>query len=359
MRRRTSGFPGASRQAALALGLALIILVGAKVANSQFGSVMEIFPGSTFSGDVNRGQGILAGGMGQFRLDLAEAQAMQADTMMRVSEFLVASREEARERHAKRVKAERAFRNSLREQKDQRISKTPTETDIMNGDTLNRMVEDLADYRVPLSILRTSAVDLPVELIRASPYHYPAIGGVISIQRMSPELEDWPLALRGETAERPRQRYEEAIDSAFDKVYEGKLTLGDIKTILKAIDELRIEAKRTTPGTNQIAFYEVQVFLHQLETSAKSLQGAATSVAIKELDGFYGTSVYDLATFLQRFNLRFAAAKTPSERQTYRRLYDVLVEQREVLRDFIEVQEDRELARQELGLFDDDVLEQP
>ncbi|CAN5714175.1 hypothetical protein BH23PLA1_BH23PLA1_17690 [soil metagenome] len=76
-------------------------------------------------------------------------------------------------------------------------------------------------------------------------------------------------------------------------------------------------------------------------------------MAINELELFSGTTVYDLAHYMQRFNLRFAPAKTPNERATYRRLYDVLVEQKEVLRDFIELQEDGELARQELGIFDD------
>ena len=72
----------------------------------------------------------------------------------------------------------------------------------------------------------------------------------------------------------------------------------------------------------------------------RSNHSSATSVALAQLDGFHGTTVYDLVDFMERFNLGFSAAKTPAERALYNELYHLLAEQRNQLNDLLGPAED-------------------
>ena len=51
--------------------------------------------------------------------------------------------------------------------------------------------------------------------------------------------------------------------------------------------------------------------------------------ALGEIDKYSGTTVNDLRLFMQKYNLRFDAAKTPEERKLYPALYAALQQQRE------------------------------
>ncbi|QDV32583.1 hypothetical protein [Tautonia plasticadhaerens] len=308
-----------------------------------FGSDMGLAAGSTVQGDVGRGLGVYnAGlgqffsGLGQFNLETAKANAVETARAATLNEYLYRSRLVARERYARKVAAERERNRERREAVADRINTRPNERDIMDGAALNRILEDLSGYRIAPSILRSRAQALPVELIQGVPYHYPSIGGVISLGRMLPEPEDWPVLLRGEPLASRRLAYDRAVQDALLLARHGRLGLEDIRGIREAIRSLRSGMPRVEPGAEQAAFYQAQVFLNQLETSARTLQAAATTVAIAELDGFHGTTVFELVDFMERFGLRFAPARTPEERELYGTLYFVLSEQRNELNDVLE-----------------------
>lgn len=318
------------------VALAALILAAPRGAGAQpmlggVGGDLIAFPGSTVEGDILRGGGLLAAGLGRYNLALAQAQAINADTSMRVNEYLYESRMIMRQRYFDTVRAEHRRRAELGRLRDRRIEQAPVESDITSGDALNRMIEAFAAAQVAPSMLRLEALDLPVELVQATPYFYPSVGGVISLRRLVPPDDEWPLALRDPRLESRRSRYRDAVHHALEQVEKARLGIDDVRQIRDAIDGLRGSMAELDLGAEQAAFHEVHAFLRLLDQLALALQHSAGSVALNGLDGYHGTTVFDLVSYMQAFNLRFAPARTPVERTTYIELHRILAQQRRAL----------------------------
>lgn len=316
--------------------LAAVILMGAGRAGAQplaggLGGGTVVLPGSTVQGDIDRGRGLLLAGLGQFNLDLAQANAINTQTAIGLNEYIYQSKLQMRRQLAAKLEADRQRGLAADRAFDRRLLQAPNERDLMSGNTINRLIEELSGYQVASSLLRVEAVDLPVEQIRKVPFAYPVIGGVISLRRMLPPDEEWPVALRGDSLQERRGAYKRAVGRALEAIEEGRLGLPEIRAITDSIDRLRAGMIRPAADGERTAHYEALAFLRQLQQGAETLQDSATSVAIHQLDEFHGTTVADLVEFMRRFDLRFAPANSPEERVTYNDLYRVLIEQRQRL----------------------------
>ncbi|MGE3821974.1 MAG: hypothetical protein AB7I30_21380, partial [Isosphaeraceae bacterium] len=130
--------------------------------------------GSTAYGDMARGMGVFAAGAGVYNLNTAQANSINADTVMRWNQYLYESQVNAnrnqRARMARRqdevVKTVEELENRLREQ--------PTERDIMMGSALNMAVEEISDPRIYTKALESAKVKVGGELIRNIPFQYAA-----------------------------------------------------------------------------------------------------------------------------------------------------------------------------------------
>jgi hypothetical protein len=303
-------------------------------ARAQFGF---IGPGSTPQGDIMRGEGILYSGLGNFynglgmfNLNSAMAESINVDTSMRLNEYIYQSRLEQIRRLNERVKARKE--NHLKQLAEirKRLSESPNESDLMNGDALNILLEQLTDPRIPPSTLRYARVPLPGETIQMIPFQYATMGGVISMRQLTVR-DGWPLALRGEDFALERRIYLRAVDRVLEEDLDGKLSLPAVNALQQAILGLQNKMEEKVPESDLEIYLQAKNFIKSLSESTRMLKSSVVERVLADIQKYPGTTVADLLEFMQRYNLQFSPATVPAERDLYRALYQLLVRQRTVL----------------------------
>src|SRR5438105_13795048 len=120
---------------------ALLVLVSlGSSARGQF-----VGAGSTPAGDYLRGVGIAAQGMGVYNYNTAMANQINAETEIRVSDYIrEIIRLDTRARAARRAYWQAKDREAF-EAIHKRILDSPEERDVMNGESLNATLDKLMD----------------------------------------------------------------------------------------------------------------------------------------------------------------------------------------------------------------------
>src|SRR4051794_272011 len=119
--------------------LTVLALLGAS-ARAQFNVVG---PGSTIDGDYLRGGGGASYGLGVYNRLTAEAVSINTDTTIRWNEYVAAVVKNENHQNAMHrafvLERRREHYNTIY----QRIRENPEERDVMNGDSLNAVMEEL------------------------------------------------------------------------------------------------------------------------------------------------------------------------------------------------------------------------
>src|SRR3954447_646886 len=126
--------------------------------------------GGTVQGDFARGLGFYNMGAGIYNKETAEANSINADTIMRWNEFMFLSQQEANRREY--LRRERLVHRDAKsgDATYQRILKTPTDRDIENGDALNAILTQLNDPRIHSASLRLLKTPIPAKVIKEIPF---------------------------------------------------------------------------------------------------------------------------------------------------------------------------------------------
>ncbi|WP_435020883.1 hypothetical protein TA3x_002073 [Tundrisphaera sp. TA3] len=302
-------------------------------AEAQF--VNYIGPGSTPAGDYLRGMGIAADGFGSYNLKTAMAESIHLDSEIRLDRYIGEVMIAGRIRYAKyrrqvmdRLKA---GYNAAR----QRIRENPMEGDMLKGDALNAIIEQLNAPDLSSSAFRLTPVPISIEDIRRIPFHRGDRNIVFSMQRLSFRGKGkWPVALQDDFYAAERKRYEAALDDALEHMVDRKMPDEVIKTYVSSIEGLSAKLdQKFGPNSRELHYNEAKTRLREMAKSAELLKSSDLQPALAELDSYGGTTVNDLRLFMQRHSLRFASASSRDERELYPRLYEALVAVREVVLD--------------------------
>jgi hypothetical protein len=293
-----------------------------------------IAPGSTPEGDYLRGVGIAAYGMGYFNRQTAEANAINVNTAIVWNEYVAAvARNEIREKAEYRasVFAERArnYKAIL-----DRILKNPEELDVMNGNALNAVLEQLNNRRVDESTARFGTVPLPADVVRRIPFRLNEQAVRFSMKQLAARGKDkWPIALRTETFAQERKDYERAIDYALEQQIEGKMLPEAIAAVEQAVNALINKKYLVNRPNGDLLSIEVNNYLHDLQEVPRLLKSHDVERVIGDMEKYSGRTVNDLRVFMQEHKLRFAGARTVEERRLYPDLYAALFQMNDALRD--------------------------
>src|SRR5579883_199577 len=307
------------------LAIPLLIALLATGARGQF-----IGTGSTMAGDYLRGVGVAGWGMGLYNLNTAQANSINTDTFIRWNEYIwnVAkneNKENAEHRAAMIARHAEAYAK-IRE----RILEHPEERDMLNGDSLNAVLDKLMDPRISESSFRYAKVPLSVDVIRKIPFKLAEKNEKFSMSRLSPKGKGkWPVAFQDDQFTAERRGYERALDEALEQAIEGKIQLETIKKLEDAVEILANKLDKVVTPSNERHYMEAKKRVAELRSSARLLQTHQIERALAEIDKYAGTTVNDLRLFMQRHGLRFAVAETPDERTLYPELYTALLQQRE------------------------------
>ncbi len=284
--------------------------------------------GATVQGDVARGLGYYNMGAGVYNLKTAQANSINADTVMRWNQYLWLSQQEANRREYVRMAQRQQLNNATGDAIYHRLRDNPSPSDVHNGDALNIVLDQLTDPRIHSSALRTANDPLSTDIIDDIPFESAAEAVTLSLHQLTAK-DAWPTALETDDFAPEREAWSKTIDQALkenerDEKISGK-TLSELRSIAIRIKN-KLEANLPTDALQR---GEARNYVKTLLGLARMLENPRVEKALAALESHPKTTVGGLLGFMQTYNLRFGPAKTPEQRIVYDNLYPKLTAQRD------------------------------
>jgi hypothetical protein len=288
-----------------------------------------IGPGSTVAGDYMRGFGIAAVGMGEYNVLTARADQLETETAIQLDAYVrMVVENENRARTESRA-ATRAHRMTMYNDIQERVLEHPAPVDLKKGNAHNAIMRQLNAGSD--SAMKHSPVILPTDVVRSLPFMLNKEGAVFSMPRLLHKGKaPWPVVFQRDRFNSERFTYDRAMGNALDEQLEGKLSPERMDAVLKAIESLERSLDDEIPNVADKLHVQGSSHLRELRAAYEGLKSHNIQKAMMELDTYTGTTVYDLRKFMWNHELTFAEPIRDEEKQTFRVLYDALVEQREI-----------------------------
>jgi len=281
--------------------------------------------GSTPGSSQARGLGMFNMGRGVYNEDMAAAQSINADTVMRWNNYAYQAAQAGAGRYAAHLRAKMARTNKARGEIEDRLRNHPEQRDITDGDALNVLLDVLLN---PASAPRSLALiktPLRNDVIRDIPFEYASEGMTACLDRMTMD-DQWPIALRGETFRPEREALRKAISAALEEDKTGSLEPETIQAVQTAVDQLRLKFEKDVPQKSP-DYIPARDAIKAMAGLTRMLYSPKMDQILAELEDYQGTTLGDLLAMMQAFNLRFAPANSFRQRQIYLKLYPMLAEQ--------------------------------
>lgn len=278
--------------------------------------------GSTAQGSMASGMGYFNSGRGMYNLDTAQAASINTDTVTRWNQSVFQSQQAANQRYAARQNADLKQINTAQARIHDRLRNNPETLDITDGDALNEILTTLLDPAVSGSGLRSIKTPIRPELIQDVPFELASEGMTICLGEMT-RKEKWPLALSVDALAAERDAVSKAIATAVKEDEAGDLKPKTIEAVQDAVDKLKQKFAAVVPKTSP-DYVPAEQHIKALAGIAKMLYSPKMEKILAELDDYQGTTLGELLTFMQAFNLRFAPANSYRQRSIYLKLYPML-----------------------------------
>lgn len=277
----------------------------------------------TPQGDILRGEAYFLQGAGQYNYYTAMAESINVDTMIRLNEYIYQSIKADNAEKAARRAAQQKMRLENYSQIRDRIANNPNQTDMMKGDSLNELFDQLAGPRFAPSAYRLNSFKLDAGLIRKIPFFYAPRQATIAMSR----LNSWPIALRGPDFARERRKYERDLDKVLELELEQKTTREPLLALGASVKDLAYRLDEVIPPENDTLYKEAKTYIKELASAQEMMKSKDIEKIIGEIDRYSGTTVHDLVDFMRAFKLRFAVPNIGDERRAYPKIYAALKEQ--------------------------------
>ncbi len=307
-------------------------------------SAIVLMPGAavlgqaiTAEGDVLRGEGIRAAGVGWYNFNTARANAINVGAMRNYNEEVrlnYRNRVEfwAKQREGRKISREEA--DKLAEEKLKQLETNPTNDDIKSGEALNVLVSVLTD---PNTAWNDKIIQLPeaATLKDMVFVHYPNKIGpneakvLVALSRLGEKIE-WPLYLTSQEFNVERNNFVVAVTKLRKTVAEDRgFDPKQIDSLEDSLKKLKEKIDTTLDDTRGFRA-EGRKFHKELTDSTKLFDGKNIDWA-KEI--LYDTERYDaknvpqLIAFMRQYRLHFADADTARSTALYGKLYTTLKNQ--------------------------------
>ena len=279
--------------------------------------------GSTPQSSLARGLGYFNLGRGAYNEQTAVARSINTDTVMRWNQYAYQSHLTATNSYTARLLARRTSINRARAETQEQLRDNPSNRDITDGDALNLLLGDLTN--AANSDTRWIKTPLKHELIPEIPFAYASDGITICLDQMTMK-DQWPLALRVDDFKPEREGLRKAVQVALEEDKKGDLEPATVEAVQAAIDRFRLKFDRLVPTTSP-DYIPAHDTIKAMAGLTKMLYSPKVEEILAELEDYQGTTLGDLLSFMQAFNLRFAPANSFRQRQIYLKLYPMLAEQ--------------------------------
>ena len=286
--------------------------------------------GSTPQGGILRGLGAYAEGEGVYNYDTAVAESVDANTAVRLNQYLWNSEIDARRRYAARQAARLNMNNAQYKAHEYRLRNNPSQGDIDSGAAPNLILEQLTDPKVTSgSTLRMADAKVPASIIREIPFRDETDAITLSLDDLT-DPKSWPLSLRSDAFTPEREAYQKAIDDALAEDKDGgTLKPETIVKVRNAVAALARKVEATIPKTQQPDHLQATNYVKGLAGLSRMLERPNVEAVIAQLEKIENTTLGNLVAFMHTYNLRFAPATTPKQVAAYRELYPTMLGQRD------------------------------
>lgn len=306
---------------------ALVVLAGTD-AHAQYG-----YPGgyggygwggwgSTVQGSIASGLGYFNTGRGMYNLNTAQAASINNDTVTRWNQYLFQSQQEANQRYSAHLRGEAKSINDAQARIHDRLRNHPETLDITDGDALNEILVTLLDPGVSGSGLRSITTPIRPELIQDVPFELASEGMTICLSQMT-QKGRWPLALAVDSFAPERTAVAKTIATALKEDEAGTIQPKTVEAVQNAIDTLERKFASTVPKDSP-DYVPAEQHIKALAGITKMLYSPKMEAILAELEDYQGTTLGELLTFMQAFNLRFAPANSFRQRRIYLKIYPML-----------------------------------
>ena len=287
--------------------------------------------GGTVQGSVLQGMGAYAEGAGVYNYDTATANSINADTAIRLNQYIWNSELEARARwnahQARRLNLSRdEYKARLK-----RIRTSPTDGDIESGEALNAILHDLTEpkFTSGSSTLRLAGGKISASAIKEIPFRDETDAITISLDELT-DPKSWPQPLLSDTFKAEREAYQKAVDDALAEDKEGgTLKPETVARVRNSVAALYRKVEATIPKTQQPDHLQAMNYLKGLAGLSRMLERSNVESVLGQLEKIENTTVDNLVAFMHTYNLRFAPATTPKQRGVYRDLYPIMAMDRD------------------------------
>lgn len=275
--------------------------------------------GNTVQGSIARGLGAYAMGAGAYNLQTAQARSINTNTALRWNQYWWEAQMEANRRERIRLD-QRAKRDAgASAALEKRVRDNPLAEDITSGDALNAALDQVTDPRVQSSALRLGTTRVPGKVIRDIPFFVATDAASITLDVLTAE-KGWPFALRDPVFEHEKRAFSEAVDRTLAEDTRGNLAPSSVRSLRDALDRLNSKYEANRPA-NLDARAEADTYMKELYGMVRLLERPDIDKVLAELDTIRETTLGSLLGFMHTFNLRFAPAESPSQRDAYAALY--------------------------------------
>jgi hypothetical protein len=308
--------------------LALVLSISAVSAQAQYGR----YGGwggwgggvGTAQGSMMRGAGVAAAGAGAYNEQTAVARSINANTAMQVNQYMY---------EVNKTNAKYYYTRSANKQKEEsstgeaiynRLHDNPSGYDIHTGDALNVVLDELTNPAVYTQVVTGATRPIDSDLVKNIEFSYAANMIAISLADFSARgVPDYLLTTPDFAPDRA------AIKALVGKVRneidsKGQASAETLAECRVAINALKAKVDSLEPqGTRNRT--EADNYLKALYGLSKMLETPSVDQFLTGLKKGDTTTIGHLIAFMHTFNLRFGAAKTPVQEQTYDQLYPLLV----------------------------------
>jgi len=312
------------------VGLLLILSMTGRDARAQWGYGGWGWGGwgaSTPQSAALQGAGYYAMGAGVYNLDTAQARSINANTAMKYNDYVAQVAQESARLHAARVNQQFAKNRALYEARQKQLRDNPSDRDIETGDALNVAVADLSDPRLGSSALRAAKVPVPASLIATVPFVYASERVTLMLDDLRTSVK-WPEVFDGERFAKDQETFDDLRSRIRQAADAGDVSAKILREAKGFVQDLRakVEAQPLKDADHQ---KEALRFLTACTSLLGLLEKPNIGPALLELRKIQDTLVGNLLGFMHAYNLRFGAAKTPTERQAFHQLFAILDQTRD------------------------------
>jgi len=281
---------------------------------------------STIGGDYARGMGVFAAGAGAYNVQSAEANSINADTVMRFNEYLWESQQVSNRREYTRMKQRQGLVNDTVDTIQKRLRENPSQRDIENGDALNAVLNDITNPRIHSSALRMATDPLSSDVIDDIPFENASEAVTLSLSQLTKEA--WPNALLDDAFTPEREAWHQAVADALKEDEDGRISPKTLKRVRDAAGRLRAKLE-ASPPQDPMERGEARNYVKTLLGLSRMLENPRVEKAIAALEKHPKTTLGNLFGFMHAYNLRFGPATTPEQREIYSDLYPKMASHRD------------------------------